>query len=73
MLCIKVVHYFECIYVFDCLFYLLKCSGKKGRGEFKCIGWDEVFDEIVVWLRFVVEENLEIILFCSYVGTMGMV
>ena len=72
-LCTKVAHYLERTYAPDRLRYPMKRTGKKGRGEFRRIGWDEALDEIAARLKLAASENPETILPCSYAGTMGMV
>lgn len=72
-LCTKVAHYLERTYSPDRLRFPLKRIGKKGKGEFKRIRWDEALDEIAARLNAIAAENSESILPCSYAGTMGMV
>jgi anaerobic selenocysteine-containing dehydrogenase len=72
-LCTKVAHYLERTYAPDRLLYPLKRVGRKGRGEFRRITWDEALDEIAARLKALAAENPESILPCSYAGTMGMV
>ena len=72
-LCTKVAHYLERTYSPDRLTHPLKRVGAKGKGEFKRISWDEALDEIAQRLRALAVENPEMILPCSYAGTMGMV
>src|SRR2546428_7536091 len=72
-LCTKVAHYLERTYAPDRLLYPMKRIGKKGKGEFKRISWDEALDEIAARLKALAAENAETILPCSYAGTMGMV
>ena len=72
-LCTKVAHYLERTYAPDRLLHPLKRTGKKGRGEFRRITWDEALDEIAARLKAAAAENPETILPCSYAGTMGMV
>src|ERR1044071_1641892 len=69
-LCTKVAHYLERTYSPDRLTYPRKRVGKKGEGKFKRISWDEALDEIAARLKAV---EPEMILPCSYAGTMGMV
>ncbi len=72
-LCTKVAHYLERTYSPDRLLHPLKRTGKKGKGEFRQISWDEALDEIAARLKALAAENPETILPCSYAGTMGMV
>src|SRR5712692_9182886 len=72
-LCTKVSHYLERTYSPDRLQYPLKRTGKKGKGEFRRVGWDEALDEIAARLKALAAHNPESILPCSYAGTMGMV
>src|SRR3954465_515303 len=72
-LCTKVAHYLERTYSPDRLTHPLKRTGKKGKGEFRKIGWDEALDEIAARLKSLAAEDPETILPCSYAGTMGMV
>src|SRR4051812_21901880 len=72
-LCTKVAHYLERTYSPDRLTHPLKRTGKKGKGEFRKIGWDEALDEIAARLKALAAEDPATILPCSYAGTMGMV
>src|SRR3954469_15692068 len=72
-LCTKVAHYLERTYSPDRLTHPLKRTGKKGKGEFRKIGWDEALDEIAARLKALAAEDPSTILPCSYAGTMGMV
>jgi anaerobic selenocysteine-containing dehydrogenase len=72
-LCTKVSYYLERTYSPDRLRYPLKRTGKKGKGEFRRVSWDEALDEIATRLKALAAENPETILPCSYAGTMGMV
>ncbi len=72
-LCTKVAHYLERTYSPDRLLHPLKRTGKKGKGEFRRISWDEALDEISERLKALAEDNPESILPSSYAGTMGMV
>ncbi len=72
-LCTKVSYYLERTYAPDRLRFPLKRTGKKGKGEFRRISWDEALDEIAARLKAIAAENAESILPCSYAGTMGMV
>src|SRR5260221_3039400 len=72
-LCTKVAHYLERTYSPDRLTHPLRRIGKKGKGEFRRIGWDEALDEIAERLKSLAAEDPQTILPCSYAGTMGMV
>ena len=72
-LCTKVAYYLERTYAPDRLLYPMKRTGKKGKGQFRRITWDEALDEIAARLKAAAAENPESILPCSYAGTMGMV
>ena len=72
-LCTKVAHYLERTYSPDRLTHPLKRVGPKGKGEFKRISWDEALDEVARRLSALAAEDPEMILPCSYAGTMGMV
>jgi anaerobic selenocysteine-containing dehydrogenase len=72
-LCTKVAYYLERTYSPDRLLYPLKRIGKKGKGAFRRVSWDEALDEIAARLKALAAENPETILPCSYAGTMGMV
>jgi len=72
-ICTKVSHYLERTYSADRLRHPLKRVGKKGKGEFRQISWDEALDEIAARLKALAAEDPQTILPCSYAGTMGMV
>jgi anaerobic selenocysteine-containing dehydrogenase len=72
-LCTKVAYYLERTYSPERLLYPLKRVGRKGRGEFKRVSWDQALDEIAARLKALAADNPETILPCSYAGTMGMV
>jgi len=72
-LCTKVSYYLERTYSPDRLRYPMKRVGRKGRGEFRRITWDEALDEIAARLKTLAAENPETILPSNYAGTMGMV
>src|SRR6202165_713195 len=72
-LCTKVAYYLERTYSPDRLLYPMRRVGKKGKGQFRRITWDEALDEIAARLKALAAENPETILPCSYAGTMGMV
>jgi anaerobic selenocysteine-containing dehydrogenase len=71
-LCTKVAHYLERTYSPDRLLYPMKRTGRKGKGEFRRIGWDEALDEIAARLKALAAEDPQTILPCNYAGTMGM-
>jgi anaerobic selenocysteine-containing dehydrogenase len=72
-LCTKVAYYLERTYSPDRLQYPMRRVGPKGKGEFRRITWDEALDEIAARLKAIAAEDPEMILPCSYAGTMGMV
>src|SRR5712671_2079242 len=72
-LCTKVAHYLERTYSPDRLMHPLRRIGKKGKGEFRRITWDEALDEIAARLKALAADDPQSILPCSYAGTMGMV
>ena len=72
-LCTKVAHYLERTYAPDRLRYPMRRVGKKGRGKFERISWDQALDEIAARLKLLAREDPQTILPCSYAGTMGMV
>jgi anaerobic selenocysteine-containing dehydrogenase len=72
-LCTKVAYYLERTYSPDRLMHPLKRVGKKGKGQFKRIAWDEALDEIAARLKALAADDPQTILPCSYAGTMGMV
>jgi anaerobic selenocysteine-containing dehydrogenase len=72
-LCTKVAHYLERTYSPDRLAHPLRRVGKKGKGEFKRITWDEALDEIAARLKALAADDPQSILPCSYAGTMGIV
>jgi anaerobic selenocysteine-containing dehydrogenase len=72
-LCTKVAHYLERTYAPDRLLYPMKRTGRKGKGEFRRITWDEALEEIASRLKSLAAEDPQSILPCSYAGTMGMV
>jgi anaerobic selenocysteine-containing dehydrogenase len=71
-LCTKVTHYLERTYAPDRVLYPQKRIGRKGEGRFARIAWDEALDEIAARLKAVAAEDPQMILPCSYAGTMGM-
>ena len=71
-LCTKVAHYLERTYSPERVLHPLKRTGKKGAGSFRRISWDEALDEIAARLKRIAAEDPQMILPCSYAGTMGM-
>lgn len=71
-LCTKVAHYLERTYSPDRVLYPQKRIGKKGEGKFRRISWDEALDEIAARLKAIAAQDPQMILPCSYAGTMGM-
>ncbi|MGQ0652234.1 MAG: molybdopterin-dependent oxidoreductase, partial [Betaproteobacteria bacterium] len=71
-LCTKVAHYLERTYSPDRVLYPQKRIGRKGEGRFARISWDEALDEIAARLKAIAAEDPQMILPCSYAGTMGM-
>src|SRR5690242_20125012 len=72
-ICTKVSHYLERTYSADRLRHPLKRVGKKGKGEFRQISWDEALDEIAARLKALTAEDPQTILPLSYADTMGLV
>jgi anaerobic selenocysteine-containing dehydrogenase len=72
-LCTKVAYYLERTYAPDRLKYPMRRVGPKGKGEFQRISWDEALDEIAARLKALAAVDPQMILPCSYAGTMGMV
>ena len=72
-LCTKVSYYLERTYSPDRLRTPMKRVGRKGKGEFRRITWDDALDEIAARLKTLAAENPETILPSNYAGTMGMV
>ena len=56
-LCTKVAHYLERTYAPDRLLHPLRRVGRKGKGQFKRISWDEALDEIAARLKALAAEN----------------
>ena len=71
-LCTKVAHYLERTYSPERVLHPLKRTGKRGEGSFRRISWDEALDEIAARLKRIAAEDPQMILPCSYAGTMGM-
>src|SRR3954467_9230142 len=72
-ICTKVSYYLERTYSPDWPRTPMKRVGRKGKGEFRPITWDEALDEIAARLKTLAAENPETILPSNYAGTMGMV
>jgi len=71
-LCTKVAHYLERTYSPERVLHPLRRTGKKGAGNFRRVSWDEALDEIATRLQRIAAEDPQMILPCSYAGTMGM-
>jgi len=73
-LCTKVNRYLERTYHPERLMHPLKRVGRKGRGEFERVGWDEALHDIAGRLRAIADGpgGPQAILPYSYAGTMGM-
>ncbi|MHB1095188.1 MAG: molybdopterin-containing oxidoreductase family protein [Gemmatimonadaceae bacterium] len=73
-LCAKVNRYLERTYHPERLLHPLKRVGKKGRGEFQRVSWDEALHDIGTRLRAIADapHGPQSILPYSYCGTMGM-
>ncbi len=73
-LCAKVNRYLERTYHPDRLLHPLKRVGRKGRGEFVRVTWDEALHDIAEHLRAIADgpHGAQAILPYSYAGTMGM-
>jgi anaerobic selenocysteine-containing dehydrogenase len=73
-LCAKVNRYLERTYHPERLLHPLKRMGKKGRGEFARVSWDEALRDIAARLRAIADgpHGPQAILPYSYCGTMGM-
>ena len=71
-LCTKVAYYLERTYSPDRVLYPQKRIGRKGEGRFARISWDEALDEIAARLKAIASDDPQMILPCSYAGTMGM-
>lgn len=72
-LCQKVARYIDRVYHPDRLLWPMKRVGRKGRGEFTRIGWDEAIDTIARHFAEIAQspEGPQAILPFSYCGTMG--
>ncbi len=73
-LCAKVNRYLERTYHADRLLHPLKRVGRKGRGEFAQVTWNEALHDIGHRLRAIADgpHGAQAILPYSYAGTMGM-
>jgi anaerobic selenocysteine-containing dehydrogenase len=71
-LCTKVAYYLERTYSPERVLYPQKRVGRKGEGRFRRVSWDEALEEIAARLKEVAAEDPQMILPCSYAGTMGM-
>jgi anaerobic selenocysteine-containing dehydrogenase len=72
-LCTKVARYLERTYSKDRLLFPQKRVGRKGKGEYKRISWDEALDTIAAKFRAIAAEDPQGILPYDYAGTMGYV
>jgi anaerobic selenocysteine-containing dehydrogenase len=74
-LCAKVNRYVERTYHLDRLKTPLRRRGRKGRGQFVPISWDDALDEIATRLGAIARssDGPQAILPYSYAGTMGLV
>ena len=72
-LCTKVARYAERSYHAERVLQPLKRVGRKGRGEFVRVGWDEALADIAARLGVIAARNAEAIVPYSYAGTMGLV
>ncbi|MBW7933978.1 MAG: molybdopterin-dependent oxidoreductase, partial [Gemmatimonadaceae bacterium] len=73
-LCAKVNRYLERTYHPERLLHPMKRVGRKGRGEFVRVSWDEALRDIAARLRAIADgpHGAQAILPYSYAGTMGM-
>jgi anaerobic selenocysteine-containing dehydrogenase len=73
-LCTKVNRYLERTYHPERLLHPLKRVGRKGRGEFVEVTWDEALRDIATRLRAIADgpHGAQAVLPYSYCGTMGM-
>ncbi len=71
-LCGKVARYLEREYSPERLLYPQKRTGRKGKGQFARVSWDEALEEIAEKLKAIsAEYGSEAILPYSYAGSMG--
>jgi anaerobic selenocysteine-containing dehydrogenase len=72
-LCAKVNHYLDRVYSPDRILHPLRRVGRKGKGRFERITWDQALGEIVDRFRAVIAAHgPEAILPYSYAGNMGL-
>ena len=72
-LCTKVSRYAERSYHAERVLQPLKRIGRKGRGEFVAVSWEQALDDIAARLGAIAARDPEAILPYSYAGTMGLV
>jgi anaerobic selenocysteine-containing dehydrogenase len=72
-LCTKVARYLERTYSKDRVLFPQKRAGKKGKGEFERISWDEALDTIAARFKAIEGDDPQGILPYDYAGTMGWV
>jgi anaerobic selenocysteine-containing dehydrogenase len=72
-LCTKVARYLERTYSKDRVLFPQKRVGRKGKGEFERISWDEALDTIAARFRAIEADDPQGILPYDYAGTMGWV
>ena len=73
VLCTKVSRYTERTYHKDRILHPMKRVGRKGKGKFERISWDDALDTIASRLKEIAARNPQAILPYSYAGTMGLV
>jgi anaerobic selenocysteine-containing dehydrogenase len=71
-LCTKVSRYAERSYHAERVLHPLRRVGRKGRGEFVRVGWDEALADIASRLKEIAARDPEAIVPYSYAGTMGL-
>ena len=71
-LCTKVSRYAERSYHAERVLHPLRRVGRKGRGEFVRVGWDEALADIASRLKVIAARDPEAIVPYSYAGTMGL-
>jgi anaerobic selenocysteine-containing dehydrogenase len=72
-LCTKVSRYLERTYSKDRVLFPLKRVGRKGKGEFERISWDEALETITARFKAIAAEDSQGILPYDYAGHMGYV
>jgi anaerobic selenocysteine-containing dehydrogenase len=73
-LCVKVKDYEKRHYHPDRIHYPMKRIGKKGKGEFERISWDEAIETITSkWKKIIDEDGPQAIVPYSYLGNQGLV